>query len=80
MDRTDVSDSWIGMKVVFIPLNDSGRSMMELRGWLRDVTDEGIEFAKAHYVESVKKETPETSQFYPWSHVGHVEPFSSQDE
>ena len=79
MDSSEVPDSWVGIKVVFIPYDDNGRSLTELRGWLRSKSEEGIEFVRAHYVERAEKDRPKAPEFYPWSHVGHLEPWIDQD-
>jgi hypothetical protein len=49
MDRKNVPETWIGQKVVLIPLDQDGASMQELYGWLRDVSAEGITFSKEFY-------------------------------
>ena len=46
MDRSRVSESWIGHRVILFPLDEQGDSGRALHGWLRDVQDDGVVFAK----------------------------------
>lgn len=74
MDRSRVSESWVGRQVILIPLNERGESGNELRGWLRGIEDEGVVFAKAFHSDSFNKLMPEAAKFYPWTQIGLLEP------
>jgi hypothetical protein len=58
------------VEVGFVSLNDT--PSQERLGWLRDVTDEGIIFAKAFYSDSLLRRMPEKDAFFPWAFVSEI--------
>ena len=42
--RRDVTQDWVGKKVVVYPLNNKGNTIGEQYGWLESVNDMGIEY------------------------------------
>ena len=66
MDRSRVSESWIGHRVILFPLDEQGDSGRALHRWLRDVQDDGVLFAKGFHSDTFKKLMPENPEFYPW--------------
>ena len=78
MDKRYVPESWIGKRVAVILLTEGGSSLPERHGWLRGVSDEGIEFAQQFYSDSLKRLMPEKAKFYTWSRLGYVDLLDDQ--
>jgi hypothetical protein len=79
MDRSHVSESWIGHRVILFPLDEQGDSGRALHGWLRDVQDDGVLFAKGFHSDTFNKLMPEKPEFYPWHRIGFLERHEDND-
>jgi hypothetical protein len=71
--RTYVNAQWLGKEVVVYPLNGRGDTVGEHRGWLREITEDGIEYRLRYYSDFHERGMPGTLVKLAWDRVGYVD-------
>lgn len=71
--RKQVSENWVGERIVVYPSNERGETVGEFFGCLESKTDEGIAYRQQYYSDSLRKLMPGTLVILPWERVGYVD-------